>query len=68
MPRKKPYTPKPAGVNFHPRVLEYLDQLCEEEVCDRSYLVNKIIRQYAANQGTPIDLKLQTNRSVKKAA
>lgn len=53
MPKKKPNGYITAGVNFDPDVLRYLDKLSAEEDRPRSYIVNKIIRDYAkrSNEG-----------------
>lgn len=54
MTRRKPYTPVTSGVSFHPTVIEYLDETCCQEGCDRSALINRIVRQHAASSGTPL--------------
>ncbi len=43
-----------SGVNFEEGVLEFLDQLSETEDRSRSYVVNKIIKEYAESRGAPI--------------
>jgi len=56
MSKRKPYRPVATGVNFHPAVMEYLNRLCVEEDCDRSALINRIIREHARHRDTPIHL------------
>lgn len=56
MANRKPYRPVATGVNFHPAVMEYLNRLCVEEDCDRSALINRIIREDARRRNTPIHL------------
>lgn len=44
----------PTSVNFDPAVINYLDQICSSEERSRSYVVNKIIKEHAERQGTPL--------------
>ncbi len=60
MPNRKPYRPVATGVNFHPAVMDYLNRLCVEEDCDRSALINRIIREHARRRDTPIHLSQET--------
>lgn len=55
MSKKKPYRPVTTGVSFHPAVIGYLDRACDEFCCDRSALINQIVRQYAAASGSPVE-------------
>jgi len=55
MTRKKPYTPVCTGVSFHPAVLAYLDRVCRESCCDRSALINHIVRKYATAGGAHVE-------------
>lgn len=54
MSRKKPYIPVTTGVSFHPAIIEYLDNTCYQQGCDRSALINRIVREHAASSGTPL--------------
>jgi hypothetical protein len=54
MTRKKPYVPVTSGVSFQPAVLEFLDRTSYQEGCDRSALINRIVREHAATVGTPL--------------
>ena len=56
MPNRKPYRPVATGVNFHPAVMDYLNKLCIEEDCDRSALINRIVREHASSRDAPISL------------
>lgn len=40
-----------AGVTFEVPVLEYLHELACEQVRDRSYCINQIVREHAARNG-----------------
>jgi len=55
MTRKKPYSPVTTGVSFHPSVIEYLDRACDDQGCDRSALIDRIIREYALWTGSPVE-------------
>lgn len=44
----------PTSVNFDPAVISYLDDICQEEERSRSFVVNKIIREHAAQKGHPL--------------
>ena len=46
-----------AGVTFEPPVLEYLEQLAREPERSRSWLLNRIVKDYAKRQG--VDLASQ---------
>lgn len=55
MTRKKPYKPIMSGVSFQPAVIDYLDRACDLENCDRSALINRIVREHAGSQGSELD-------------
>jgi hypothetical protein len=42
------------GVTLEVPVLDYLRQLADREERDRSYCINRIVREHAARQGTPL--------------
>jgi len=54
MSSRKPYRPVGTGVNFHPAVIDYLDQVCVSEDCDRSALINRIVREHARQRSVPL--------------
>lgn len=60
MPRK-PSTKRfrNTGVRLEEPVIGYLDQLCTEEQRHRSFLINRIVREYAAQRGTPIPAEVK---------
>ncbi len=43
-----------AGVHFEERVLRYLDDLADEETLPRSVILNRIIKEYAKQNGQTI--------------
>jgi predicted transcriptional regulator len=48
-------TPKAqTGVSLDIEVLRYLDEVANSDDRDRSYVINRIIRDWAAAKGTPI--------------
>ena len=54
---RKPTTGRtvtPAGVTFEPGVLEYLEVLRDREERSRSWLINRMVKEHAANSGIDI--------------
>ncbi len=51
MPRKRSTPYISSGVNFDPDVLEYVDQLAEEDERTRSQIINRIIKEHARVKG-----------------
>ena len=49
--KKKINTKISAGVVLDSDVMEYLDELGEQEERSRSWLINKIVREHAENSG-----------------
>ena len=47
-----------AGVRLEESVLLYLDDLATAQERHRSFLINKIVREYAEKNGTPIPITL----------
>jgi hypothetical protein len=43
-----------AGVRLEEPVISFLDQLATEQERHRSWLINRIVRDFAAQRGTPI--------------
>ena len=62
MSPRKPYRPVGTGVNFHPAVIEYLDQVCVSEDCDRSALINRIVREHARQREVVLATVVPTSR------
>jgi hypothetical protein len=42
------------GVRLEEPVIGFLDELAAKEERHRSYLINRIVREYAESKGTPI--------------
>ena len=62
-------TPKAqTGVSLDVQVLRYLDDLAQSDDRDRSYVINRIVREWAESQGTPIPLKHKEPRRVRETA
>lgn len=56
------------GVRLEEPVIGFLDELAEKEERHRSYLINRIVREYAERSGTPIPVAAAdepTKRSTK---
>ena len=53
--RKKRIT-KSAGVTLEVVVLDYLADLAEKEDRNRSFCINRIVREYAEQHGCPLPL------------
>ena len=55
------------GINFDARILDYLDELRRESPVfqrrSRSEIVNMIIEDFAAQNGTPINTNKETRQS-----
>jgi hypothetical protein len=45
---------KNTGVRLEEPVIGFLDELAAKEERHRSYLINRIVREYAESRGTPI--------------
>ncbi len=61
-------TPKAqTGVSLDVEVLNYLDEVAHFDDRDRSYVINRIIREWAESQGTPIPVKRKEPRRVRQA-
>ncbi len=43
------------GVTLDRPVIEYLDQIAKEEERTRSMVINRIVKDHAKRQGTPVD-------------
>jgi metal-responsive CopG/Arc/MetJ family transcriptional regulator len=54
-PKKSPYVS--TGVNLETEVVEFLNRLATQEERPRSFIINRIIRDYAERTGTPLQRK-----------
>ena len=54
-PKKSPYVS--TGVNLETEVVEFLNRLAAQEERPRSFIINRIIREYAEQMGTPLPRK-----------
>ena len=52
-----------AGVSLEIAVLEYLRQFAELEDRDRSFCINKIVREHAARNGQPLPASVEIART-----
>lgn len=57
MAKKKQSPYVSTGVNLETDIVEFLDRLAVNEERPRSYLINRIVREYAARTGTPLPRK-----------
>ena len=58
MPQPASRTPKAqTGVSLDVEVMKYLDHVANSDDRDRSYVINRIVREWAKAQGTPIPVK-----------
>ena len=51
-----------AGVRLEEPVIRFLDALAAEEERHRSWLINRIVREYAEKRGTPIPIEENDER------
>ncbi len=54
MPEKKDTSYISTGINLERDVLEFVDGLAEEDERSRSYIINRIIREYAKQKGAKL--------------
>lgn len=54
-PKKSPYVS--TGVNLETEVVAFLNRLAAQEERPRSFIINRIIRDYAEQRGTPLPRK-----------
>lgn len=54
-PKKSPYVS--TGVNLETEVVAFLDRLAAQEERPRSFIINRIVREYAEQLGTPLPRK-----------
>ena len=66
MPQPASKTPKAqTGVSLDVEVLKYLDEVANSDDRDRSYTINRIVRDWAQSKGTPIPLRLKHTKRVR---
>lgn len=53
---------KNTGVRLEEPVMTFLDALAVEEERHRSFLINRIVREYAEQKGKPIPIELEVDR------
>lgn len=53
------------GVSLDVEVLEYLDEVANSDDRDRSYVINRIVREWAKAQGTPIPTQVRELKRVR---
>ncbi len=53
---KKSSTKKVAGVALEPEVIGYLDSLAEKEERSRSWILNRLAKEHAEQNGVSLDL------------
>lgn len=62
--KAKKYT---TGVSLDMNVLRYLDEVANSDDRDRSYVINRIVREYAQQKGTPIPASSHQSKVLKSA-
>ncbi len=68
MPQPASKTPKAqTGVSLDVEVLRYLDDVANSDDRDRSYVINRIVREWAESRGTPIPARRKEPRRVRAA-
>lgn len=61
-------TPKAqTGVSLDVEVLQFLDAVANSDDRDRSYVINRIVREWAEAKGTPIPVTRKEPRRVRTA-
>ena len=64
MPRKASTKKfKNTGVRLEEPVMTFLDTLALEEERHRSFLINRIVREYAQQKGRPIPTEIEAKRN-----
>ena len=55
------------GVSLEVNVLRYLDEVANSDDRDRSYVINRIVREWAQAKGTPIPPSTKSSKVLKSA-
>ena len=56
------------GVSLELPVVQYLDEIANSDDRDRSYVINRIVREHAQSKGTPIPASTKVTKELKKSA
>ena len=57
---KRKKVTRSSGVSLEVAVYDYLGELAERDERDRSYCINRIVREHAAREGTPLSSSFRT--------
>ena len=55
------------GVSLEVNVMRYLDQIANSDDRDRSFVINRIVREWAQSNGTPIPPSTKNTKQLKSA-
>lgn len=55
------------GVSLEVNVMRYLDEIANSDDRDRSYIINRIVREWAQAKGTPIPSSTKSIKERKSA-
>jgi metal-responsive CopG/Arc/MetJ family transcriptional regulator len=55
------------GVSLEVNVMRYLDEIANSDDRDRSYVINRIVREWAQAKGTPIPPSTKNTKEQKSA-
>ena len=55
------------GVSLEVNVMRYLDEIANSDDRDRSYIINRIVREWAQSKGTPIPPSTAGHKELKSA-
>ena len=55
------------GVSLEENVMRYLDEVANSDDRDRSYVINRIVREWAQAKGTPIPSSTKSSKVLKRA-
>ena len=55
------------GVSLEENVMRYLDEVANSDDRDRSYVINRIVREWAQAKGTPIPSSTKSTKELKRA-
>jgi metal-responsive CopG/Arc/MetJ family transcriptional regulator len=55
------------GVSLEVNVMRYLDEVANSDDRDRSYVINRIVREWAQAKGTPIPPSTKNTKELKSA-
>ena len=55
------------GVSLEVNVMRYLDEIANSDDRDRSYVINRIVREWAQAKGKPIPSSTKNTKELKSA-